>query len=82
MLAIFNLLPVPPLDGSTLLFRFLSPQQVWQIRPILAPVRAVHPPGDRPPAGRVLGSDFIFGVTDLLVGVVRPASSGRTSPPA
>lgn len=35
VLGIFNLLPIPPLDGSTLLFRFLSPRQVWEIRPIL-----------------------------------------------
>ena len=35
-LAIFNLLPIPPLDGSTLLFRFLSPRQAWELRPILA----------------------------------------------
>jgi Zn-dependent protease len=35
VLGIFNLLPVPPLDGSTLLFRFLSPRQVWQVRPVL-----------------------------------------------
>jgi Zn-dependent protease len=34
-LAIFNMLPIPPLDGSNLLFRFLSPQQAWQWRPIL-----------------------------------------------
>jgi len=36
MLAIFNLLPVPPLDGSALLFRLLSPRQAWQIRPLLS----------------------------------------------
>jgi len=36
VLGIFNLLPVPPLDGSTILFRFLSPRQVWQIRPMLS----------------------------------------------
>ena len=35
-LAIFNLIPIPPLDGSTLLFRVLSPRQAWQLRPILA----------------------------------------------
>jgi Zn-dependent protease len=35
MLAIFNMIPIPPLDGSTLLWRFLPPQLVWQWRPIL-----------------------------------------------
>ncbi len=35
-LAFFNLIPIPPLDGSVVLFRFLSPSQVWQIRPFLA----------------------------------------------
>lgn len=34
-LAVFNMLPIPPLDGSNLLFRFLSPQQAWQWRPVL-----------------------------------------------
>jgi Zn-dependent protease len=36
MLAIFNFIPVPPLDGSTLLFRFVSPQTAWRLRPMLA----------------------------------------------
>ena len=35
MLAIFNMIPVPPLDGSAVLFRFLSPKTAWQIRPML-----------------------------------------------
>jgi Zn-dependent protease len=34
-LAVFNLIPIPPLDGSALLFRFLPPRQAWQLRPIL-----------------------------------------------
>jgi Zn-dependent protease len=34
-LAIFNMLPIPPLDGSNLLWRFLSPQQAYQWRPVL-----------------------------------------------
>lgn len=34
-LAVFNMIPVPPLDGSNLLFRFLSPQAAWQWRPVL-----------------------------------------------
>lgn len=36
VLGVFNLLPIPPLDGATLLFRFLSPRQVWEIRPFLS----------------------------------------------
>ena len=36
VLMVFNLIPIPPLDGSTLLFRVLSPRQAWQLRPILA----------------------------------------------
>ena len=35
-LAIFNLIPIPPLDGSTLLFRFVSPATAWRLRPMLA----------------------------------------------
>ena len=34
-LAVFNMLPIPPLDGSTLLFRLMSPQTAWQWRPVL-----------------------------------------------
>lgn len=34
-LAVFNLIPIPPLDGSTLLFRFLPLRYTWQLRPIL-----------------------------------------------
>ena len=36
MLAIFNLIPIPPLDGANLLFRFLPLRQQWQLRPFLA----------------------------------------------
>lgn len=35
-LALFNLLPVPPLDGSTILFRFLPARYAWQLRPMLS----------------------------------------------
>lgn len=34
-LFIFNLLPLPPLDGSKVLFAFLPPRTVWQVRPVL-----------------------------------------------
>lgn len=36
LLMIFNLIPVPPLDGSGVLFAFLPPQLAWQLRPMLA----------------------------------------------
>jgi Zn-dependent protease len=35
VLMIFNLVPIPPLDGSKVLFAFLDPQTERQIRPIL-----------------------------------------------
>jgi Zn-dependent protease len=34
-LMLFNLLPIPPLDGSKVLFAFMSPRAVWQWRPVL-----------------------------------------------
>ncbi|HJW21947.1 MAG TPA: site-2 protease family protein [Candidatus Limnocylindrales bacterium] len=36
LLMVFNLIPVPPLDGGAVLFAFLPPQTAWQLRPILA----------------------------------------------
>ena len=36
MLALFNAIPVPPLDGSTVLFRFLDPATAWRARVTLA----------------------------------------------
>jgi Zn-dependent protease len=70
-LAIFNLIPIPPLDGSVLLFRILSPQQAWQLRPVLAQygifiLIAVLVIGSYLP-GQPLSS-LIYGVADLLVG--------------
>lgn len=35
ILMVFNLFPIPPLDGSKVLFAFLPPRMVWQWRPIL-----------------------------------------------
>lgn len=67
LLAMFNLIPVPPLDGSALLFRLLSPQQVWTVRPILSQYGFVILIGIFILFGRVLGG-WIFGVTDFLVG--------------
>jgi Zn-dependent protease len=35
LLMIFNLIPIPPLDGSKVLFAFLDRRTEYQIRPIL-----------------------------------------------
>jgi Zn-dependent protease len=35
VLMIFNLVPIPPLDGSKVLFAFLDPQTERQVRPVL-----------------------------------------------
>jgi Zn-dependent protease len=34
-LAVFNFIPIPPLDGASLLFRFLPLRYAWQLRPLL-----------------------------------------------
>jgi Zn-dependent protease len=68
LLAIFNLIPIPPLDGASLLFRVLPPEQAWRLRPLLAQygflaILALFLVG-----GGVIG-EVIFGVTNVLVGV-------------
>lgn len=35
LLLVFNLVPVPPLDGSKVLFAFMSPATAYQVRPLL-----------------------------------------------
>ena len=35
VLMVFNLIPIPPLDGSKVLFAFLDRRTEYQIRPIL-----------------------------------------------
>lgn len=35
LLMVFNLLPIPPLDGSKVLYAFLDPQTAWRVRPVL-----------------------------------------------
>jgi Zn-dependent protease len=68
MLAVFNMIPIPPLDGGTLLFRFLPPQQAWTVRPFLAQYGMFIIIGLVFVAGRVLSS-VIVGVTKALVGL-------------
>ena len=68
LLAIFNLIPVPPLDGSALLYRLLTPAQAWRVRPFLAQYGFFIVLGVFLLAGGYI-SRFIGDVTNLLVGV-------------
>ena len=74
VLMVFNLFPIPPLDGSKVLFAFLSPRQVWQWRPVLEQYGFVLlllvfflPPGDSI-GGRII-SPIIDALFSLLVGL-------------
>jgi Zn-dependent protease len=73
-LFIFNLLPLPPLDGSKVLFAFLPARTVWQIRPFLEQWGFVIllaimflPPGGGSIGARILGPVF-NAIFSLLVG--------------
>lgn len=35
LLMVFNLIPIPPLDGSKVLYAFLDPRTSWQVRAVL-----------------------------------------------
>ena len=74
MLFIFNLLPLPPLDGSKVLFAFLPARTVWQVRPFLEQWGFVIllaimflPPGSDSIGARILGPIF-DAIYSLLVG--------------
>ena len=77
LLAVFNLIPIPPLDGSALLFRVLDPRTAWQLRPILAQygflilfavlILPIVPPGVS--IGAKIFGPVIDGVTRFLVGL-------------
>jgi Zn-dependent protease len=68
-LMIFNLFPIPPLDGSKVLFAFLPTRTAWQWRPILEQYGFILlllvfflPPGDS------IGGQIIFPIIDGIVG--------------
>ena len=73
VLMVFKLLPIPPLDGSKVLFAFLPARQTWQWRPILEQYGFILllllffvPPGNSIGAN-ILGP-ILNGLFDLLVG--------------
>jgi Zn-dependent protease len=67
-LAIFNMIPVPPLDGSAVLFRLVSPQTAYQLRPTLTQYGFVIVIAVVLFGGRYLGA-AIDGLTNVLLGV-------------
>ncbi len=74
LLMVFNLFPIPPLDGSKVLFAFLPPRVAWQWRPILEQYGFILllivffvPPGNSI-GGRIL-IPIIDAVQSLLLGI-------------
>lgn len=74
-LFIFNLVPIPPLDGSHVLFAFMDPRTVWKVRPVLDQwglmillIVMIVPIGGSSLGARVI-SPLINEITALLVGV-------------
>jgi Zn-dependent protease len=73
ILGLFNLIPIPPLDGGAILLSYLPPRTAWQVRPFLAQygffliILLIVPLGGGSILGRVLGPilDAVYG---LLVG--------------
>ncbi len=73
-LFIFNLIPIPPLDGSKVMFALMNPRTVWQIRPTLEQygfliliVVMIVPIGNASLGGRIIGP-ILTDIVRLLVG--------------
>lgn len=74
VLGIFNLIPIPPLDGSKVLFAFMDRRTEYQIRPFLEQYGFIIliallflPPGNSI-GGRII-YPILDGLTSLLVGI-------------
>ena len=73
-LFIFNLIPIPPLDGSKVMFALMNPRTAWQIRPMLEQwgfliliVVMIVPINGISIGGRVVGP-LLDGLVSVLVG--------------
>jgi len=73
-LFIFNLIPIPPLDGSKVMFALMNPRTVWQIRPkleqwgfLILIVVMIVPINGISIGGRVIGP-LLNGLVSVLVG--------------
>ena len=73
-LFIFNLIPIPPLDGSKVMFALMNPRTVWQIRPkleqwgfLILIVVMIVPINGISIGGRIIGP-LLNGLVSVLVG--------------
>jgi Zn-dependent protease len=71
VLMVFNLFPIPPLDGSKVLFAFLPPQVAWRWRPMLEQYGFILliivfflPPGNS------IGGRIVVPIIDALLGLL------------
>ena len=74
LLMIFNFIPIPPLDGSKVLFAFLDRRTEYQVRPVLEQYGffillavLIFPPGNS--IGSQIITPILDGLLTLLVGV-------------
>jgi Zn-dependent protease len=74
LLMIFNLIPIPPLDGSKVLFAFLDRRTEYQVRPFLEQYGffillaiLIFPPGNS--IGSQIIGPVLRGFYSLLVGI-------------
>ena len=70
-LGLFNLIPIPPLDGGTIMLSLVSPRTAWQLRPILSQygflmiIVLIIPLGGQSILGR-----FLFPIVNVIYGVL------------
>ena len=71
LLGLFNLIPIPPLDGGAIMLALVSPRTAWQLRPILAQygffliILLIIPLGGQSVLGR-----FLLPIADSIYGVL------------
>ena len=71
LLGLFNLIPIPPLDGGAIMLSLVSPRTAWQLRPILAQygffliILLIIPLGGQSVLGR-----FLLPIVDSIYGVL------------
>ena len=73
LLGLFNLIPIPPLDGGAIMLSLLPPRTAWQLRPVLAQygffliILLILPLGGQSILGKVL-NPFVDAIFSVLVG--------------